>query len=302
MRLLISVLVLFSSGIVYAAFQQPSSTDARKIDSYNDQIGSSEAEQAHLDNLSYVLSAEPDTRAYVIAYGGREDPPGKPGRYAARAKNYLVEDRGIDPRRIVTIDGGRREEFIVELWLVPRNAKPPQPTSTITVAGDPSDNLLYDEFGVGYDNFASRSESDSTRLDGFAKALEKEPSSWGCIVAYAMAGNDRTGIEWDLPGTALRNARNRREYLVKKHGVPLSRVSIVDGGYGDRIVELWIMRPNARFASGPFVYPDRLKANQNGTLTIGKTNRNASCCNACARGRAKNPQPRSGRKRVGSRG
>lgn len=289
-RLLVSLLVLFS-GVEYAAFQQSSSTQARKVDSYNDQIPSGEAEQWRLEDFLRVLSAEPDSKAYIIAYGGREDPPGKPQRYAVRAKNYLVEYRGIRSERIVTVDGGRREEFIVELWLVPRNAKPPEPTPTITTADDLGDNVLYDNFGIGYDNFGEKSENDSARLDAFANALKKEPGSWGCIVAYAMAGDDHTGIDWDAPGTALRIARERRAYLVKKHQLPLSRVSIVDGGYAGRMVELWIMRPNARFDAGPFVYPNRLKANQNGTLTIGKANQNASCCKACARGRVKTSQP-----------
>lgn len=283
MRLLFSLCLLLSSAIGYAAIQQPSSTQPRKIDSYNDKIPSSEAEQWRLEDFMQALSAEPDSTAYIIAYGGREDPPGKARRYAARAKNWLVDYRGIESRRIVIVDGGRREEFIVELWLVPRNAKPPEPAPTIIVPDVAGDNLLYDDFDLGYDNFASRTENDPARLDGFAKALEREPGSWGCIVAYAMAGDDRTGIEWDRPGTALRIARARRAYLVKQHGLPLSRLSIVDGGYSARMVQLWIMRPNARFDVGPFVYPDRLKANQNGTLTIGKANQNRSCCKACAK-------------------
>jgi hypothetical protein len=296
MRLLFSVLLLFSSGIDYAASQQPSSTAARKVDSYNDQIPSSEAEQWRLEDFMRVLSSEPDSKAYIIAYAGREDPPGKPRRYAARARNYLVEYRGIDPQRIDIVDGGRREEFIVELWIVPRNGKPPESTPAITVPDDLGDNLLYDDFGFGYDNFASRTENDSARLDGFAKALAREPGSLGCIIAYAMAGDDHSGIEWDAPGTALRTAREERAYVVKKHNLPLSRVSIIDGGYGARMIELWIMRPNARFDNGPFLYPSRLKANQNGMLTIGRADPNGSCCKACARGRAKNRQRRTRRK------
>lgn len=286
MRLLISVFLLFASGMAGATVQQ-TSTEPRRIHSYNDQIRSGEAEQWQLEDFVRALAAEPDSKACIIAYAGREDPPGKPQRYAARAQNYLVETRGINSQRIVAVAGGRREEFIVELWLVPKNAKPPEPTPAITVKDDPGDNLLYDSFGFGYENFASQTENDAAWLDGFAKALEKEPGSWGCIVVYAMAGDDRVGIDWDPPGTALKIARERRAYLVKQHHLPVSRVSIIDGGYAGRIVELWIMRPNARFDRGPFVYPNRLRANPNGTLTISKTGK-ALCCGVCARGRGKN--------------
>jgi hypothetical protein len=281
--------LLLLSIVFYTASQQPSPAVARKVLSYNDQIRSGEAEQWHLEDFRKELEAEPQSKAYVIAYSGREDTPGKALRYAVRAMNYLVEYRGIAAQRIITVDGGRREEFIVELWLVPRNAKPPEPTPTITVPDDPGDNLLYDEFGIGYENFSSQTEDDRAHLDGFAIALKKELNSWGCIVAYAMSGDDRTGGRWDSPGEALKIARRQRSYLVKKHQLPMSRLSVIDGGYADRTVELWIMRPNARFDSGPFVYQHRLIANKKGTLKIGRDDVKESCCRACAQ---KNPSRR----------
>lgn len=282
MRFLISVCLLLSSAVFHAAFQSQSSPVARKLDSYG-VIRHSEAEQWRLEDfLMPALKADPQSKAYIIAYGAREDAPGKARRYALRAKNYLVNFRGIDPQRIVAVDGGRREEFIVELWLVPKDAKPPEPSQTITVPDDLGDNVLFDTFDYGYDNFALKTENEEARLEGFAAALKKEPNSWGCIMAYAEAGDDRIGFEWDPPGSAMRIAREQRTYLIRNHQLPLSKLSAIDGGYGRRIVELWLMRPNARFDNGPFIYPNRLKANRNRTLTIGK-NSNTLCCRACAR-------------------
>jgi hypothetical protein len=54
---------------------------------------------------------------------------------AARAKEYLVKVRGIDARRIVTIDGGHREDLTVELYIVPSGDTPPFSTPTV----DPND-------------------------------------------------------------------------------------------------------------------------------------------------------------------
>jgi hypothetical protein len=49
----------------------------------------------------------------------------------ARLKPYLVETRGIDPQRIVIVNGGYRENWMAELWIVPRGTNPPQPTPTL---------------------------------------------------------------------------------------------------------------------------------------------------------------------------
>jgi hypothetical protein len=241
MRFLILVCLLLGTGVFHAASQQQSPPVARKLDSYNE-IRHSEGEMWHLEDfLVPALSGDPQSKAYIIAYGGRETEPGKARRYAVRAKNYLVNYRGIVPQRVVAVDGGRREEFIVELWLVPKDAKPPESTPTITVSDDLGDNVMYDSFDYGYDNFALKTEDGPARLDGFAAALKKEPNSRGCIVVYASAGVD--GFEKDPPGTALRMAREQRAYLVRNHQL---RVSIIDGGYGGHTVNLWIMRPNAK--------------------------------------------------------
>ncbi|HEX3144384.1 MAG TPA: hypothetical protein VHQ64_10470 [Pyrinomonadaceae bacterium] len=277
--------LLLCFGLLFLVFGfLNAQTAARLIDSYDDKIPSGEKEQWHLEDFLKVLAAEPNATAYIVAYGAREDPPGKARRFALRAKHYMVEMRGIEPSRIVTLDGGHREAFVVELWLVPKSARPPEPRPTVTPSDDLGDNLLYDNIEVGYENFGDANEDDAARLDGFALALKKEPKAWGCIVAYAMAGNDQMGITWDTPGTGLKLAREHRDYLIYKHHLRPAAVSAVDGGYADRVVELWIMRPNARFDKGPFLYPDRLRANRNGTLTIGKSDTKGICCKACARG------------------
>jgi len=279
----LAVGIILCSLLMPSHAQDESNRRPRMVISYNDKIGGSEAEQWRLEDFRETLLTEPDAQAYIIAYNGREDYPGKARRYALRAKNYLVEARGIVPQRIVAIEGGRREEFIVEIWLAPKGAVAPVPTPSVVEQNDFGDNLLYDSFGVWYDNFG-KYEDAKARLDGFALALKKEPSSWGCIVVYAQNGDDRIGIEWDSPGTALLIAQGQKGYLVKEHGFTRSRITAVDGGYSEgRIVELWIMRPKARFDMGPFVYPDRLRVKGNGTLAITDRDTYDPCCKACLR-------------------
>jgi hypothetical protein len=82
-------------------------------------------EKARLDNFAIQLQNDPGAQGYIIAYGGRRGAAGEAQTRADFAKNYLVNSRGIDPGRIVTVDGGFREEATTELWLVPSGATPP---------------------------------------------------------------------------------------------------------------------------------------------------------------------------------
>ena len=284
--LLLAMFLLSNAFVVLCQTQNSNEKAPRLIDSYNDKIQSSEAEQAHLDSIAVALQEEPKSKLFIVAYGGREDAPGKALRFVLRAKNYLSKIRGVDPKRIETADGGRREDFIVEVWLVPEGASFPKLTPNVTVEDDLGDNLLYDEFNVGYENFGNMFGGVESKFAGFAAALEKEPNSWGCIVAYANTGDDRVGIEWDAPGTALKIAQGHKNYLVKNYKVAASKLTAVDGGYSGRVVQLWVIRPNARFDKGPFIYPSRLKSNRTGVLTVNNNQDPlVTCCKACIRGK-----------------
>jgi hypothetical protein len=284
MRILAFIFLFLCSFLPPFHAREAKSQLSRKVDSYNDKIQSGEAEQWHLEDFVKELGKEPNAKGFIIAYGGREDNPGKARRYATRAKNYLVSARGIDPARIVTMDGGRREDFLVELWLVPNGSRPPEPTPTVTVEDDLGDNLLLDRFEVGCEGFSCGYEDEKAHLEVFAEALKKEPKSWGCIVAYAQSGDDRDGLEWDPPGTARKIAQSQKNYLMNERGFAPKKLSAVDGGYSWRSVELWVMRPGARFDKGPFVYSGRLRATKNGTLKASEENTRGICCKACARG------------------
>lgn len=82
-------------------------------------------EKARLDNFAVALQNDPGTQGYIIAYGGRRGAAGEAQTRADFAKNYLVNSRGIDAGRLVTVDGGFKEEATTELWLVPGGATPP---------------------------------------------------------------------------------------------------------------------------------------------------------------------------------
>jgi hypothetical protein len=88
-------------------------------------------QKARLDNLAIELQNDPSTRAYIVAYGGRTSPIAQVELLMNRSRDYIVEQRGIDASRIVTVNGGFRENDSVELWVVPSGAAPPQATPTV---------------------------------------------------------------------------------------------------------------------------------------------------------------------------
>ena len=101
-------------------------------------------EKARLDNFAMALDHRPGAIGYIVFYGGRRyNTPwcssrretlayrGQSAARAARLKPYLVNTRLFDSNRLVVIDGGYREAWTAELWIVPEGANPPTPTPTL---------------------------------------------------------------------------------------------------------------------------------------------------------------------------
>ncbi|HUS09077.1 MAG TPA: hypothetical protein VMZ30_01335 [Pyrinomonadaceae bacterium] len=103
--------------------QFPVPVESRKFDefpaiAYND-------EKARLDNYAIELQNDPTATAYVIVYGGRRGRPSEVQRHTTRIVDYLVNSRGINAQRIVTLVGPVRDDLLVEIWLSPQGARPP---------------------------------------------------------------------------------------------------------------------------------------------------------------------------------
>ncbi len=123
--------------------------EARKFDEMP-QINCEDA-KARLDNLAIQLQQDPTTKGYIIFYGGKSyhhyvySKKTKqyvgvqllPRRGEARARmfpwiDYLTNIRGVDASRVEVIDGGYRENPMMEFWIAPSGAKPPTPTPKLT--------------------------------------------------------------------------------------------------------------------------------------------------------------------------
>lgn len=86
-------------------------------------------EKARLDNFVIEMQNDPSATAYVIVYPGKTGRRGEVQERSGRIVDYLVNSRGLDQHRIVTLVGPRRDQINVELWLTPQGATPPNPAT-----------------------------------------------------------------------------------------------------------------------------------------------------------------------------
>ena len=104
-----------NTGVV-AGIPQP-----REIDQFgrlaNDEV------KARLDLFGGELQSDPNSTGYIITYG----PAREVTRRETLIRNYLTTNRGIDPGRLVFINGGTEREIRTRLILVPAGAEAPTP-------------------------------------------------------------------------------------------------------------------------------------------------------------------------------
>jgi hypothetical protein len=97
----------------------------RKFDEFPDI--SRNDEKARLDNFGIELQNDPTSTGYVIVYPGRSSKRAEVQDHFGRVIDYLVHSRQIDQSRIKTIEGPKRDQLHVELWVTPQGATPPNP-------------------------------------------------------------------------------------------------------------------------------------------------------------------------------
>jgi hypothetical protein len=90
-----------------------------------------ESDMAALDLLSNELRRAADSRGYIIIYGARRGRRGEVQKRTTCMKGYMLERRGFRADQITIVHGGFRENAMMELWIVPQGACPPEPTPTV---------------------------------------------------------------------------------------------------------------------------------------------------------------------------
>ncbi len=116
--------------------------EAVKIDEFG-LIGCDD-QLARMDNMIIQAQNNPNSKVYVLIYEGKEmnynsrkkkSELAFPAFGSAKArinsiKEYLKQRKYSD-NKFSFVEAGFREEYAVEIWLVPDGAKPPEPTFTI---------------------------------------------------------------------------------------------------------------------------------------------------------------------------
>jgi len=87
---------------------------SRKFDEF--QGSNWESAIAHLDNFAVDMRNNPQMIGVLIVYGGQCGRRGEARAWRGCLRNYLISRRGIEPNRIVMLNGGYREGLTVELW------------------------------------------------------------------------------------------------------------------------------------------------------------------------------------------
>src|SRR5688500_8694269 len=103
---------------------EPRNFDDFQSPSFND-------DKSRLNTFVIELQNNPDSQGYIILYQGTDKNSMRlrnVEKLRQRTLDYLVKTRGLDPRRIWIVDGGKRDRTIYEMWIIPPGAQPPVPT------------------------------------------------------------------------------------------------------------------------------------------------------------------------------
>jgi hypothetical protein len=94
------------------------------VDGHFDQYGDINFldEQARLDNFAIQLMNEPTARGVILTVAGNPTYKGEASYRLRRAKNYLVNVRGVPSSKVMTIDAGHRNDLFTILIIVPSGA------------------------------------------------------------------------------------------------------------------------------------------------------------------------------------
>jgi hypothetical protein len=86
----------------------------------------------HLNRLAaYLKNAGPDATAYIISYAGRSACHYEAEWRSDRVRKYLVESGNVPNDHIITVDGGGRENWTVDLFVQTQGTCGPLPSPTL---------------------------------------------------------------------------------------------------------------------------------------------------------------------------
>lgn len=243
-RSVISALIFLSISFTISAQDLIYQPKAQQVDEFG-AIQYSDI-MARLDATAIQLQDDPTSEMFVIAYRNALIPIGKVIRNFKFMKNYLTRNRGLDPSRLKFIDGGEtRAGFAFQIWIVPAGAEAPELLKP--VGNSLKNTTIARKFDDDYYAYNDGDEYfDGDTFAEFSEKIKSEPDSIAYVILYPEY--IEYGDESEKPVIRKDSLRKTNRVKVdiskrlRKTGLPLSKIKIVNGGYRDyRQVELWIL-------------------------------------------------------------
>lgn len=133
---------LFLLSLVFSVSAQ--NMEARKIHELGD--FTCEDIKVRLDYFALEIRNFPTAKGFIISYEGKHSfysntkksyvfrlPKfGESSFINQKTMDYLFLTRGLPKDKVLFINGGFREKYTLEFWIVPRGAKSPEITPTLT--------------------------------------------------------------------------------------------------------------------------------------------------------------------------
>jgi hypothetical protein len=215
-----------------------------------------------LAGFADVLTLQPKTLAYVVAYNGEEAAPGAWRRVAESDADDLRERYGIDAARVKVLFGGYMKETKVRLWVTPPDAPPP-------VKGDKKERRPETAAQIGtYDRYYLKYEENERRVfRGFAEVLKADEQLNVCFVVRPEPASAEE-FDPDIPRDPeeppdidfLQLVDKWKARLSKEYGIGEHRIVILvapqadDSGVGQ--LETWVVPPGAALPDTSSVVED----------------------------------------------
>ena len=94
--------------------------------------GGSELESAYIDHLRVAMQNNPNSKGVFVFYCGKICKYGEVEAHI-RGLNVSLKGKGWKNSEFAILQGGYREKFTLDYWLVPQNIGIPIPDSTIDI-------------------------------------------------------------------------------------------------------------------------------------------------------------------------
>ena len=193
---------LCSFALTIAAQEKPQALKFDEFDdssqgfftySFNDQLTFKQRTERYIKQLKKERGAAAHIIHYQARIGDEDKERILTGQVRAMESTIQYnEGLKID---VVTVDGGYREKYTVEFWIVPKNAEPPAPTPTI----DKSETFICPKLVV-YGDY-SPNEPDTLKFSLSAYELSKTPeytSTWRVTNGEIVEGQGSDKIKVKL--------------------------------------------------------------------------------------------------------